>query len=558
MITNGKILFFNESEGKGIIITSQIGKIDFYVGEWDDYNLMPSLGLEVSFFLRDNVAYNILAKSSRAAVQANEEKQGLSFDVETSEENLQKQADNEEETPLHSDVQSHNFTEDTEEEQDAQNVSDEPSKQHFYAQNDIQTLYDVQDDTELEKEQRPENITITLNISSAVSHYFDIIKNHINKRISYKKVNGRLDYILVRRFLWTTFNNLSEIDLHIITPKIKMLTDDLKVMSSVYKNFTIKIKHPTLAYQEVFLSCQAEYVHLRSGAEKTIEKLNRLKSNEEHIGEILKVKKKELNVHEDPSQFNTLNEELKSINGAYVDVVHMMAELDENYKYTMQLLSKFEQEYREDFYKIFHVQAQKHHKDLIEILNAQAYLIDAILWQEAKKSKHVMEHFKKASIVGEFNTKTYLKYYLDTLDSKKTTQADKNLFVLYDYLSCVYKEYILVIVSCAQDAMEHEASIKNIDKSYNVKSFIDEKSALKWAMKNSVKVLIIEDKLQKMNAEIFLNVYHKHILLKPKIILVGDKHNTNLDAYSISKLLLSSVSSRVIAENVKSLLSAQS
>ena len=87
-----------------------------------------------------------------------------------------------------------------------------------------------------------------------------------------------------------------------------------------------------------------------------------------------------------------------------------------------------------------------------------------------------------------------------------------------------------------------------------VKAFIDEKLALKWAMKHSVKVLILENELAKMQVTSFLAYYRKYILVIPKIILLGNTKNS--DSYTISKLLARNVSSRVIAQNVQELLSS--
>ena len=114
----------------------------------------------------------------------------------------------------------------------------------------------------------------------------------------------------------------------------------------------------------------------------------------------------------------------------------------------------------------------------------------------------------------------------------------------------------MIIVSSAEDAMEYESSIKVIDKSYEVKAFIDEKLALKWALKHSVKVLIIEDELARMQVNTFLKYYRKYILVIPKIILLGNSKNT--DEYTINKLLSKNMSPKMIGKNVQELLSSDS
>lgn len=62
----------------------------------------------------------------------------------------------------------------------------------------------------------------------AISNYFNVIKHNIDSGKNYQKVDGRLDYLLIRRFLWTTYNNLTDIDIQIISPKINTLKKDLE------------------------------------------------------------------------------------------------------------------------------------------------------------------------------------------------------------------------------------------------------------------------------------------------------------------------------------------
>jgi len=517
MKMNGKTLFFNESDGQGIIITSQRQKMNFDVADWDDYDLMPTTGLEVVFEIVDGDVCHIIAKENEAKYQE--------------------------------DALIHEVIEDDNDELEEVQITSIPfeEKQGVYILDD-----ESHEAEELLEKERPESITNTLTLSTAIRNYFNIIQANIKSRYAYKKVDGRLDYIIVRRFIWTAYNNLTEIDIEIATPKIKVLKDDLQKMSIVYDDFMRKTKYPKLAYAEVFLSAQAEYTNIKLGTEKIIEKLNRLRIDEKKLGGIREVKKRALEESINSTHFRVLEDEMKSLNGTYVDVVHMMAELDERYKADLQLLEEFEKEYREDFYKLFAIEEKKYKYDLVDILNAQAYIFDIQLWHKAKRSKGVKAHFKKSSISGELNTKTYLKYYLNTQDTQKASGDTKKLFELYDYLASVHKDYILIVVASAQDAMDYESSIKAIGKEYDVKAFVDEIQAIKWAMKNSVKLLLLEEQLSKVGVEKFLSLYNKNVLSTPKIILIGEKPKSTF--VSISHLVSIGSSSRVIAQNVKSLM----
>ena len=114
----------------------------------------------------------------------------------------------------------------------------------------------------------------------------------------------------------------------------------------------------------------------------------------------------------------------------------------------------------------------------------------------------------------------------------------------------------MVMLSDVNDALEFESCINKIDKTFQAKAFIDEKLALKWAMKNSVKVLIIEERLSRMQVETFLKYYKKYILVIPKLIFLGN--SKKFDEYAISKILSRGISGQIVAKTVKELISAKS
>ncbi len=149
-------------------------------------------------------------------------------------------------------------------------------------------------------------------------------------------------------------------------------------------------------------------------------------------------------------------------------------------------------------------------------------------------------------------TKTYLKYYLSTQDESKATGETIKLFELYKYFQSAQKDYTMVVSASPQEAMEYESEINHMSGSYNVKSFVDEIKAIKWARKNSVTLLVVEDELQKVSAEKFLSIYAKNIMSNPKVILIGNKPGSS--AISITKLLPRGSSAKSVSKAVDSLL----
>jgi len=61
----GKIATYSQSDGKGIIITSDNKKIQFSVMEWDDYDNLPEVGKEVEFEIDGNSIKNLRFKTDK-------------------------------------------------------------------------------------------------------------------------------------------------------------------------------------------------------------------------------------------------------------------------------------------------------------------------------------------------------------------------------------------------------------------------------------------------------------------------------------------------------------
>jgi len=67
MMKHGKILFYNEQSGDGIVITEDKKKLKFTVQDWDDFDTMPSLGLEVSFDFKNETPVSLTSTTQNSA-----------------------------------------------------------------------------------------------------------------------------------------------------------------------------------------------------------------------------------------------------------------------------------------------------------------------------------------------------------------------------------------------------------------------------------------------------------------------------------------------------------
>ena len=495
----GKILFYNEQNGNGIAITKDNEKIKFNIEEWDNYDVMPQLGLEISFILEDTIAKKINIFENNTPTEP-EKTPEVEENSTTTTATTTKYKNKE-----------------------VEKIGDELSSLLNNSNDNLDSL--------------DKKISLSMNINSTMNDYFDNLKKELTKREGYKKVNGRLNYTFAKRFLWTTFNNLVDIDNNIVTLRISSISDDLKFVSNLKDDFNKKIKYPLTAFQDIFLSSQKEYILIKKITAETIERLNFLKNKEESINFEKDKKKKKILITKTNDEKIKLTKELKILNGTYVDIVHMMAKLQEIHKKNSKRLNSFESSHKEDFYKSFKLEARKHQKEITNILNAQTYLLDFTLWKEAKSSPTILNYFKSLSVDIELNTKTYLKYYLSTLDETKANKDTKDLFTFYNYLVDMKKDYILIVTASSEDALDYSQYIQSIDKTLVVKSFISELESIKWAMTNTIKIIVLESRLLSTNAKEYLDYYHNNIFSKPKIILIGDDLDIRSNNYTITETL---------------------
>jgi hypothetical protein len=384
----------------------------------------------------------------------------------------------------------------------------------------------------------PTSIRLVVTPSEAIRDYFDGIERQIRERTQYQNAGGRLDFLRIRRFLFTTYNNLTELDVHFITPELKAMRDDLLQMSQVYDDYKIKATYPDVALDRVFLSRQGDYVYLREEAEYCFSELKRLHATEQLLAETIAEKEEVLNrTLRSSAQFLRLDEEFKGIKTNYVDTVHMIATLDERFKTASRLMKEFEKEHRGTFLEQFTEASRKYRKQILYILDAQAFMFDDLLWRQAKKSKVIKHFFQEAHIQGDYCAKTYLKYYLNTLDPELLSPEQQELFDLYDYLESLEHDTILVLVHDIDDALRLKYLLARTDASMTVEAFVDERKALAWAKEKQPSLLIVEDQLQSFSFVPFMNAYKKKVSLRPKIVLLSNLDPERFDEEGIERVL---------------------
>ena len=481
----GKITFYSPNDGNGIILTEDKQKYTFEAIEWDDFDNAPSVGLLVSFVPEGSEATQIeVSSDADETFMPNQkvEKKPVSVDDWDFDDTFESQA------------------------QESEALVEELNVSSAAIESSI----------------RPETIRLDKGVDATVREYFANVEEHIKERTGFQSSKLRLDFLRIRRFLFTTYNNLIEMDTNFITPEIKKIRDDLIEMSRVYDDYKVKTTYPDVAFDKIFLSQQSEYVQIKKESELVFREIQKQQLAEQVLSQEIEEREEVLKtVLRSSVQFERLMEEFKEAKKEYVDTVHMIATYNEQYHIDLELLREFENRYKEEFFSKFKEASKRYRRQILYILDAQAYEFDAQLWRQARKSKEVKRFFQKAHIKGEYCAKTYLKYYLNTLDTHKLSKEQSELFELYRYLETIEHKTAVVIVRDVSDALEIKSAFSKYPCDIDVQVFTDEKSALKWAKENSFNLLVVGGELSEMSAARFLVKMYNEFKIGVPIILVG-------------------------------------
>ncbi len=466
MKESGKIVFYNVNDGNGMIITPKRGKFPFSVVEWDDYEQMPSVGLEVYFETNGENAVAVSVKTIEEEVSSTIKKVSQGVAADTS---------------------------------------------HRKRFDELMNNYE-----------RPSSIKLNMNPQKCLKNYFTKLDSYISKNMKYKNSSGRLNFLLMRRFIFTTFNNLAEMDVNFITPQIKKVKDDILYMSGVYDDFKIKSSFPDTAFSKIFLDKQDDYVKMQRESAEVSKELQELQTKELHLEKMMIAKQKEMQ-ELCGDALDREDEAYRILKGTYVDIVHMCATFTERLHEDMGMMSEFCAVYKENFIESFEASSRDYEKILLHTLDAQAFIFDIILWEKAKRSRAVKRFFTESQIDGDFSSKTYLKYYLKALDKEKSSDEHKELFKLYEYLKTLESYTTVILLDDIDEILELKRLFTRAGLKMYIKTFIDEKSALAWAVSNRANLFVLSDRLQNMSALGFLERYHKRTALQPKVMLISDR-----------------------------------
>lgn len=316
-----------------------------------------------------------------------------------------------------------------------------------------------------------EEVELEKPVIECVDEFLRPYSKRLEPVLKFGTSTNKLDFLLMKRFLYTAYNNLLEMDLMMSNPRVLTSKNRLDEIQKQYTELQLHMKKPIdISYERIFLAAQKNYAQLKKeviskkrtaelykARAKSIEfKMKNVKTDAEDV------KKK------DKGRYEKLMKEYRALNGKYTDYIHNMATLRDQIVALKDYILNFEAKYKIQFSQIFSEECMRISTEIIKVLDGIAYNFDLVLWGEAKGSRIIRKFFEDANIEGSFSSKTYLKYYLKNISSDSKNEEHQELKKLLEYLEKfnTFRIYILGIDSSS--VIEDRVLLEASSKEYNI------------------------------------------------------------------------------------------
>jgi hypothetical protein len=378
-------------------------------------------------------------------------------------------------------------------------------------------------------------IELNIGIKESILEYFSHARTALVSFGKYTKRHRELDFLKMRRFMHTTYKTLNEVDPEFKAEQLTKLYHNVEMMAKVYDDFATKSRFGMHSYEVIFLQKQEDFARYESMMEHNADEITLLRAETERYKESVALEKSKLKKTPKFLRDNEKEEALKRMkrreNSAIVRLGHI---IEENIILS-EVLKNFRAAYEEQFMLLFNQYTQNLKPSLLSILNAMAFEFDIEMWLKASESTVIRNFFKNAYAGDVISSKTYLTYYLKSLDPNKLNDEHKQLQELLEYLNCNSPLYCVIYMASQEDLEHFKTSLKADNNGIVMHGYVDAKVALSQAFKTRIDILVLDLDAQYNILESFISLYKKnsqHMKKKAKIMLVCSEINDTSIAHA--------------------------
>ncbi len=337
-------------------------------------------------------------------------------------------------------------------------------------------------------------------IDSAINSYFANFSKLIHEYVDYKNKNQQFEYTKFKRFLFSAYNTMSEIDEGIKDEALVRLRKDVEKVGIEFVKLVDISKKMDVAYQyeTIFVDKYPMFSRLKKSIESNkaeFDLLNGISKSMDNMIESLTPESEKLN--KNSKEFKEMETKIKGARKKMVDALHKSSKLKElNIKLT-ERFNYLKEQFIEDFKKSYTISVKTKTEDLNKIVNGMTYVMDKQLWQKARVSKQINAFASRSNIKGILSAKTYLEYFLKTVDKSKAGAETQELFQLHDFLSKKNLKNILIYSPNKDVVLQRKSALENADSSYKIYGALTKARALQMATTMSVNFIIFDYEIDK-------------------------------------------------------------
>ena len=379
----GTIIFYNLDNGSGLVLSEEKDKYKFDITMWNDLDNLPSIGLKIEATLED--------ENIKSIVKYVKKERNSNIDNNIKE-----------------------------------------VKEIILDSNYDSKILNAKLDPDLYSTKTvPENF-----IDTTMKNFFSPLREAVDKYKNYElnSKNESLDYFKMKRFLFTAYNNLIELDSSLANGSLTEVYKNIQNINSIHDAYKKSYMYPKIAFSTIFLR-YTRYKEAKKRLKKNISNMQIIESTLPAMELEIKQKASELDsLKKDDDNSIAMRENIKHLKSIYVDAIDKIGNLREENEILLPITDEYFELFFEKFSEQFISSYEKNMQNLISILNSMAFLFDRLMWDKAGHSKVIKKHFKESNIPYPYSSLTFLRYYLKTLNKSKLSEENKKLFELLKYL----------------------------------------------------------------------------------------------------------------------------
>ncbi len=243
-----------------------------------------------------------------------------------------------------------------------------------------------------------------------------VVTFHTEFLTKYDFIEPEIDYSRLRIFLDTAAHDLKALDPGIFNGLLIKLHSDFRSLHDYLRKLEKDVKVSKVVYIRDFLENIKLYKDLN-------EELSKMTTQKSAYKAMMEAAESQLNSMGEAKNEEDIKKQ-KNLRRRYADAMHKFAEAEQEISIIRKKINQLEHIFLDEFNLQF-AQYKTYYLNLLKrIVNIKAFYFDKLLWYCAKESDIIKKFFRDSKIEGDYETQTFIKYYIRNLNIDQTREHD--------------------------------------------------------------------------------------------------------------------------------------